>query len=181
LREPMVRLVQWGRTFGVTSTNGGWQIPDQSSAGTNLGQSPLRPPSVFNFFRPGYVPSSTTLTAGVVVPEFQIVNESSVGGYLNFIMSTISAGIGPGNPRDMKAGYTAELVLVTDPVALVRRISLLLCAGQISAANQLVIVNALTAVGEPVITAASSSSAKLNRVYAAVLMVMACAQYLIQK
>ncbi|MFM2275006.1 MAG: hypothetical protein RL211_878 [Pseudomonadota bacterium] len=178
LREPIVRLAQWGRTFGITSTNGGWQIPDQSQAGTNLGQSPLRSPSVFNFFRPGYVPSSTTLTAGVVVPEFQLLNESSTGGYLNFIMSTISAGIGPNNPRDMRAGYAAELALVTDATALVQRVCLLLSAGQVSAANQLAIVNALN--NTPV-TAASSSSTKLNRVYAAVLMVMACAQYLIQK
>jgi len=31
------------------------------------------------------------------------------------------------------------------------------------------------------VTAASSAATKLNRVYAAVLMVMACAQYLVQK
>ena len=178
LREPMVRLVQWARTFGVTSTNGGWQIPDQSQAGTNLGQSPLRSPSVFNFFRPGYAPASTTLTAGTVVPEFQLLNESSTGGYLNFIMSTISAGIGPGNPRDMRASYSAELALVLDATALVRRVSLLLSAGQVSAANQLAIVSALE---NTPLTAASSADAKLNRVRAAVLMVMACAQYLIQK
>lgn len=178
LREPMVRLVQWARTFGVTSTNGGWQIPDQSQAGTNLGQSPLRSPSVFNFFRPGYAPSSTTLTAGTVVPEFQLLNESSTGGYLNFIMSTISAGIGPGNPRDMRASYSAELALVLDATALVRRVSLLLSAGQVSAANQLAIVSALE---NTPLTVASSADAKLNRVRAAVLMVMACAQYLIQK
>lgn len=124
------------------------------------------------------MPASTTLTPGVVVPEFQILNESSTGGYLNFIMSTISAGIGPGNPRDMKASYTAELALVTDATALVRRVCLLLSAGQVSAANQAAIVAALE--NTPV-TAASSSSTKLNRVYAAVLMAMACAQYLIQK
>ena len=178
LREPMVRLTQWARTFGVTSTNGGWQIPDQSNPGTNLGQSPLRSPSVFNFYRPGFVPSSTTLNPGTVVPEFQILNESSSGGYLNFIMSTISAGIGPNNPRDMKASYAAELALVTDAAALVKRVCLLLSAGQVSAANQLAIVNALA--NTPV-TATSSAATKSNRVYAAVLMVMACAQYLVQK
>ena len=178
LREPMVRLAQWGRTFGITSTSGGWQIPDQSQSGTNLGQSPLRAPSVFNFFRPGYAPASTTLTAGTVVPEFQLLNESSTGGYLNFIMGTISAGIGPGNPRDMQASYTPELALVLDATALVRRVSLLLSGGQVSAANQLAMVSALE---NTPLTAASSASAKLNRVRAAVLMVMACAQYLIQK
>ncbi len=178
LREPILRLVQWGRTFGISSASGDWKLPDLSQTGSSLGQSPLRSPTVFNFFRPGYVPSSTGLSANAVVPEFQLVNESSVGGYLNFMMSTISAGVGPGNPRDMKASYTAELALVLDAAALVKRVSLLLAAGQVSAATQQAIVNALN---DKPLTQSSSANDKMNRVYAAVLMVMACAQYLIQK
>jgi uncharacterized protein (DUF1800 family) len=175
LREPMLRLVQWARTFGVNSTSGAWKIADLSNAGTQLGQSPLRSPSVFNFFRPGYVPSSTVLSAGLVAPEFQLVNESSVGGYLNYMMGVISSGLASG---DMNASYDTELALVLDAAALVHRLNLLLCAGQLSAANQTFIVNALNAT---VLTASSTSTAKRNRVCGAILMVMACAEYLIQK
>ena len=53
---------------------------------TRLGQSPLRSPSVFNFFRPGYVPPNTRdRRAGLVAPEFQITNEPSVVGYVNYM------------------------------------------------------------------------------------------------
>ncbi|MDO9198736.1 DUF1800 family protein, partial [Rhodoferax sp.] len=135
----------------------------------------LRSPSVFNFFRPGYVPPSTGLTVGVVAPEFQLVTESSVGGYLNYMMGVISSGL---NSGDISAAYTSELTLVTDAAALVRRINLLLCAGQLSAANHALIVTALNATA---VTASSSSTIKRNRVCAAVLMVMASAEYLIQK
>ena len=175
LREPMLRLAQWARTFGVTSTSGAWKIGDLSNAGTQLGQSPLRSPSVFNFFRPGYVPPSTALTAGVVAPEFQIVTESSVGGYLNFMTGVIMNGLSSG---DITAPYTSELALVTDAAALVQRASLLLGGGQVSAANQTLIVNALNATP---VTVASSAAVKRNRVAAAVLMVMASAEYLVQK
>jgi uncharacterized protein (DUF1800 family) len=175
LREPMVRLVQWARTFGVTSTSGSWKIGDQSDAGSRLGQSPLRAPSVFNFFRPGYVPPSTALTAGKVAPEFQLVNESSVGGYLNFMTGVVDTGF---NSGDIKAAYTNELALVTDATALVQRLNLLLCAGQLSAATQSLIVTALQATP---VTATSSATTQRNRVCAAVLMVMASAEYLIQK
>ncbi len=175
LREPMLRLVQWARTFGVSSTSGAWKIGDLSNAGTQLGQSPLRSPSVFNFFRPGYVPPSAALSAGVVVPEFQIVTESSVGGYLNYMMNVISSGI---NSGDMSAPYTAELALVTDTAALVRRLNLLLCAGQLTQPNEALIVNALNATP---VTASSSATVKRNRICAAVLMVMASSDYLIQK
>ena len=63
LREPMLRLVQWARTFGVGSTAGTWKIGDLSEPDQPLGQSPLRSPSVFNFFRPGYVPPSTAIAS----------------------------------------------------------------------------------------------------------------------
>ena len=175
LREPMVRLVQWLRTFGVASTSGAWKIGDLSNAGTQLGQSPLRSPSVFNFYRPGYVHPATTLTAGKVLPEFQIVNESSVGGYLVYMMGVISNGISSG---DIKATYTSELALVLNPAALVNRLNLLLCAGQLSSGTVSTIVSTLSATA---VTAASSDTVKRNRVCAAVLMVMAGAEYLIQK
>ncbi len=175
LREPMLRLVQWVRSFGAVSATDSWKIGDLSNAGSQLGQSPLRSPSVFNFFRPGYVPPSTALSAGAVAPEFQIVTESSVGGYLNFMMGVISSGLVSG---DITTAYGAELALVTDAPALVRRLNLLLCGGQLSVANQGLIVNALNATP---ITASSSATQKRNRICAAVLMLMASSEYLIQK
>ena len=191
LREPMLRLVQWGRSFGIRSNLGSWKIGDLSNPASQLGQSPLRSPSVFNFFRPGYVPPSTALAANqAVAPEFQIVNESSVGGYLNYMQNVIQRGIyvnGPdqaangstaSNGFDITAAYTAELALVTDAAALVNRLALLLTAGQLSASNRTLIVTALNATP---VTAASTDAVKLNRVAAAVLMVMASADYLVQK
>jgi uncharacterized protein (DUF1800 family) len=172
LREPMLRLVQWGRTFGAASAAGSWKIGDLSNAGTQLGQSPLRSPTVFNFFRPGYVPSSTALTAGAVAPEFQLVNESSVGGYLNYLQTVISNGI---NSGDIKASYSAELALADDAAALLARINLQLCAGQLTAASQNLILAALNAM------VTTTDAQKLNRVYAAVLLVMASTDYLVQK
>ena len=53
LREPMLRLVQWGRSFGIASAKGSWKIGDLSNPATQLGKSPLRPASVFNFSGPG--------------------------------------------------------------------------------------------------------------------------------
>ena len=191
LREPMLRFVQWGRTFGIASTLGSWKIGDLGNPATQLGQSPLRPPSVFNYFRPGYVPPSTALVANrSVAPEFQIVNESSVGGYLNFLQGVVrnglyvgapdqpNAGSNASNGYDITAAYAAELALVTDAVALVKRLALLLCADQLSASTQTLIVEALNATP---VTAASTDAVKRNRVAAAVLMVMASAEYLVQK
>jgi len=60
----------------------------------------------------------------------------------------------------------------------VARLNLLMCANQLSAATQALIVNALAT---PAVTAASTDGAKLYRVCAAVLLVMASPEYLVQK
>ena len=190
LREPMLRFAQWGRTFGFNSARGSWKVGDQSSA-NQLGQSPLRSPSVFNFFRPGYVPPSTAIAAAALVaPEFQLVNETTVSTYVNFMQVVTRSGMyvnGPDVPQaastaqngvDLTAAYTTEKTLVTDAAALVARLNLLLAAGQLSPATVSLIVTALNTI---TVTATSTDAGKLARIGAAVLMVMASPEYLVQK
>jgi uncharacterized protein (DUF1800 family) len=69
LREPMLRLVAWARAYNVSSAGDNWAIGNTSDAATRLGQSPLRSPSVFNFYRPGYVPPNSSIAKlGLVAP-----------------------------------------------------------------------------------------------------------------
>ncbi len=184
LREPMLRFVQWARTFNVSSISGDWKVGDLSDAGTRLGQSPLRAPSVFNFFRPGYVPEGSSLSAGAVAPEFQLVNESSVAGYLNYMQGVIDAGL---NASDIKAAYTAEIALAESPTAaapsnLVNRLNLLMAAGQLSAATVKLITDAVGLMKQTEPASATNTATNLRRrVCAAVLMVMASSEYLVQK
>lgn len=193
LREPMVRFIQWGRTFGISSAQNSWKLFSLSNTANQLAQSPLQSPSVFNFFRPGFIPPGTVFaTTQTTAPEFQIINETSVGGYLNFMQNTIRNGLycpEPSVPQaaytnylpDIQASYANELALVADPVALVNRLNLLLAAGKISAANQTLMVTALASMPINSATPATQVTQKMDRVAAAVLMVMAGAEYLIQK
>ena len=190
LREPMLRFVQWGRTFGLKSGFNSWKISATRGTDNSLGQSPLFAPSVFNFFRPGFVPPNTALAAAKTpAPEFQLVNETTVGGYLNFMQNVIRNGIFVPEPSvaegvfknyqpDVTATYTAELALALDAKALVRRLNLLMCAGQLSEPTQKIMVDALNATA---LTNSSSNDRKLDRICAGVLMVLGCTEYLIQK
>lgn len=177
VREPMLRFVQWGRTFGATSTSGNWRIGNLSDLVSGLGQSALRSPSVFNFFRPGYVPANTAIaTNSLVAPEFQLINESSTPGYVNFMTSAIGSTNGVGG--DVKAAYTSELAIAHDSTALLDRICLLLAANQITDATKATIKTALDAT---TVTQTSTTAEKQRRVYMAVLLVMASPDYLVQK
>ncbi|WP_411289869.1 DUF1800 family protein [Sphingorhabdus sp.] len=177
VREPMLRFVQWARTFGATSTSGNWRIGNLSDLVSGLGQSALRSPSVFNFFRPGYVPANTAIaTNSMVAPEFQLVNESSTPGYVNYMTSAIGSTNGVGG--DVKATYTSELAIADNSAALLDRICLLLAANQISDSSKATIKAALDAT---TVLATSTTAEKQRRIYMAILLIMASPDYLVQK
>ena len=174
LREPILRLTAWARAFGATSPSDAWAIGVTSNPGNSLGQSPLRAPSVFNFFRPGYAPPGAAFApyaaAGLVAPEFQLANETSVVGYLNTMQSVIANGRG-----DVRADYSAWRPLADDPPALVARLDTLLAAGQLQPATRATIAAAVGAMP------AGSEAARGGRVHAAVLLVMASPEFLVLK
>jgi uncharacterized protein (DUF1800 family) len=171
LREPILRVTAWARACGVSSPSDAWAMGDTSDASSGLGQAPLRSPTVFNFYRPGYVPPNTSIaSAGLVAPEFQITSESSVVGFLNFFQLLLEGGVG-----DLRADYSALLTLADTSSALVDEVSLLLCAGQLGSASRATIVGAIDAM--PSGTAAS----RLNRVRATLMLVMASPETLVQK
>ena len=177
VREPMLRFVQWARTFGATSTSGNWRIGNLSDLVSGLGQSALRSPSVFNFFRPGYVPANTAIaTNSMVAPEFQLVNESSTPSYVNYMTSAIGSTNGVGG--DVKAAYTSELAIADNSAALLDRICLLLAANQISDSSKATIK---TALDTTTVLATSTTAEKQRRIYMAILLVMASPDYLVQK
>ena len=47
--------------FGAVSAADTWAINDLSDPATKLGQSPMRSPTGFNFFRPGDVPPNSAI------------------------------------------------------------------------------------------------------------------------
>ena len=194
LREPMVRVAQWARTFKATSLKGTWKIgnPDYSAVDA-LGQSPLQAPSVFNFFRPGYVPPSTVMAfSKATAPEFQLVNESTTASYINYLQNFLYQGMwvrapeliaSPVNPTatdgpDIVPDYSAELALVGNPTGLINRLNLLLCAGQLSAETVSMMVSALSSDQT---SSASAENSKRSYVARAIMFVMCCSEYLVQK
>lgn len=171
LREPVVRLVQWARAFGVTSPTNAWPFGSTSSSSTRLAQSPGRAPSVFNWFRPGYTPPGTTIASkGLVAPEFQIANEPSVVAYINYMQTLIASGAGEAKPN-----YNELTPLATDSQALLNELNLILAAGQIGAATISQMKTALDTIS------ITTNTGITNRIQAAILLVMASPEYLVQR
>lgn len=169
LREPVVRLVQWAKAFNVTSPTNLWPFGNVASTANRIGESPGHAPSVFNWFRPGYTPPGTTIAAaGRVAPEFQITNEPSIIAYINYMQTLIINGAGEAKPD-----YSALTAIATDSQALLAELNLVLAANQISAATIAQMKTALDTI------ATTTSTGINNRIYAALVLVMACPEYLV--
>lgn len=171
LREPVMRLANWARAFHAKSSSGRYQMGNIDDPLWGIAQAPMRSPSVFNFFKPEYVPPNTGIaTANLVAPEMQITDEISVTGYLNFMRDTIANGTGINN--DIRADYAPELALADSPDSLVNRVNLLLMQGQMSATLRSQILAAINS---------NPGNSKLNKVYLAVFLTMASPEYIVQK
>jgi uncharacterized protein (DUF1800 family) len=171
LREPVLRLANWLRAFHATSSSGRFQMGSLDDPLWELAQTPMRSPSVFNFFRPEYIPPNSSIAAAnKFSPEMQITQEMSVTGYLNFMRDALQNGTGISN--DIKADYTAELALAGTPDLLVDRVNLLLMQNQMSSTLRAQILAAINS---------NPNNSNINRVYLAIFLTMASPEYLVQK
>jgi uncharacterized protein (DUF1800 family) len=183
LREPTIRLANWGRTFNARSKLGHFGLGETGSPSV-LNQGVLDAPSVFNFWRAGYVPPHTRISgAGKVAPEFQVVSELTVAAYANFMQATISTGVGINQVTysgvDTLSDYTPEIAIASDAEALLDRLNMLLFYGQMPASLRATILTAVNAIKLP--TTGSTTSARTNRAKLAILLSMVSGDYLIQR
>ena len=174
LLEPVLRVAQWLRALGARSASGHYlMVWDLDAAG----QRALLAPSVFGYYRPGYVPPNTRFAAtGSTAPEFQIVNESSVAAWINTAESMAGSGLGwTSTGADVSVDHDALGALADngDPGALVQQLNLLLLGGRMSPALQQGLLDTVASVGP-------GTSAAAHRARAATFLVLASAEYLIQ-
>ena len=188
VREPVVRLAQWMHTFKATSQLGTWYLRDTSDPEASLGQSALTAPTVFNFFRPGYAPPGSDLAAAnLVAPELQVLDETSVIGYGNYMQRVVQRGVGASGPPNtgpadvIASGYESLLPLAADATQLVDQIDLLLTAHTLSASDKRTIIDATNTVALTSTDAVKLAQAKLTRVQLAVYLTMLAPSYLVQK
>jgi uncharacterized protein (DUF1800 family) len=181
VREALVRYTEWARAFSAQSRNGGYYLGSTEDMIWGLGEMPLRSPTVFNWFAPGYVPPGTSIeAAGLVGPEFQMTNVTSVVGFLNYVQNAIGADAKDG--PDVFAAYDAELGLAATPTALVDRINLLLMAGQMNSTLETEIVNAVSAINVPTSGDPNAINAALAaRVQTAIYLTIASPDYTAQQ
>jgi uncharacterized protein (DUF1800 family) len=190
VREPVLRLSAFLRAFPHTSDTGYYRVGNTDNPGASLGQTPMRSPSVFNFYRPGFVPPGTqTAARGLVAPEMQLASETTAAGYVNTMRDNLAAGVGlsngaPFNRRDIQGTYAAELALAADAAALVERVTSRLAYGAAGAALKAEIALAVNSIVIPALNTGGTNQAQIDaakrtRVNAAILLTLAAPEFVV--
>ncbi len=146
LRDPVVRYLNLLRAFGAHSEDS--FIADNGYILQQLGrQHPLSAPSVFNFFLPGHSPPGEIANAGLVAPEFQIVNSSSIVHMINIQDQLLFSEFAiPTVPPFAPVTLALDEIisLAEDVEALLDRPDILLTQGTMSSGTRDVIRGVLT-------------------------------------
>ena len=142
LREPFLRITHLLRAFNFNPTANlpGYNLGSISSA--TLGQFPLSAPSVFNFYFPDYQPPGPIGDAGLVGPEFQILN--TVFGITT--PNNIYALIHNTRVGSFSLNLSPQAALGNSTEALVDNIDMLLTHGTLSAETRAKVIMAIDSI-----------------------------------
>ncbi len=213
LREPLLRLTHFWRAMGAIHRCGrdytagttiyhyanqpyryagystAWGTSD-SIYGSGVGQAPLNAFSVFNFFKPSYLPPGEMTAAGLFGPEFQINTDtlitnstnSTAGKAWNFDVSDVCA---PNDDNgDVKINRAQDAALAGnanggpgDPATLlIDAYNIRFMSGQMSPFMRQVLLNNLNPIG-----IADGANWRALRISRALLLILTSPEYMIQK
>ena len=133
VREPLLRLMHVLRAMDASSGTG--RSGEYWTMGLHLGQVPLRAPSVFNFFSPGYAPPGGIAEAGLVAPELELLTDYMLPSHESNFFSRVSSWTvegPPGQAGTFQVNIARDIPLAADAAALVDRYDLLFLSGRMS-------------------------------------------------
>ncbi len=168
LRQPVLFITNILRAFSAASDGVGL-----SDRARNMGQEPFNPPTVFSYYRPGYVIPGTTLLG----PEFDIQSSAAAIYHANFANTMVFSRIGTA-PAGTALDLTGLQSLSTSDLtgaAVVDELNRLLMHGAMSPAMRTKIIQTITAL--PGVTAADH----LKRARWALYLVTTSSQYQISR
>ena len=133
LKEPLIRLTQVWRAFQPQTIPSAFNY---AWAESELGQAPLNSPSVFNFFRPSFSQPGEINDGGLVSPEFQILDETSIITITNRLLAnTLWSHNFKHDTQGQRIAIdiSTEMDLEADREALLDHLDLLMLGGRMSA------------------------------------------------
>lgn len=192
LIQPLERFMNLFLSFDLQTPSGKYYFRDINQLQDKVEQAVLNAPSVFNFFTPFFAETKYVSPSELVSPEFQIFHSISSIHYLNLIENSLKRqpfvnftlvhpdnGLLTDNQDDRPSlDLSTELNIYNNKgvEALLDRLNLILCRGQLSQATKDLIAGTIHSY-ESNVGSYSSERALQDTIY----FVMASPDYIIQK
>jgi uncharacterized protein (DUF1800 family) len=186
-------MPQLARSGTVVMQEDTWNMGYTDSGGAaSLMQTPLRSPTVFNYYYPGYQFPGILASAGLTTPEFQLTTDTGISSQLNFMEGGLLNNTGNTNGLSSFTGGNGSIVLDLGPwmttnytanagiPSLVSAINTLLAAGQLSTSAQSAIVSYVASTNFAYSSPPTYTQMR-DRVRAVVHLVASSPDYVIQK
>jgi uncharacterized protein (DUF1800 family) len=139
LREPVFAVASIVRGLGATVNDSN----NLAAQATNLGQTLFMPPTVFNYFAPGYtIPAEFTPGATLLGPEFQLQSPSAAVARSNMVSAMVYGSLGSGAVID----WSYLTSLAANPQALVDCVNNVFMYGSMPGTVQTQILSAVNAL-----------------------------------
>ncbi len=186
IREPVLNFVHWARAFDVSPASTELEGKLIWNANDQLGQSPFGSLSVFNFYRPGFIPGGTQAgERGLTVPEMQLVNAAARNGYIEFMTDYImDRSYVIGNDKDaisFKPDYSDLILLWDDIPAMIDHLDKLLTFGRMSDDTKQNITDLMAEITVRSDTTENAADDKLLRAELAVLLTVTSPEFMTQQ
>ena len=159
LKQPVERMINLYKAFNVQTPSGKFWFRDDLELLPTVEQSFLGAPTVFNFFTPFYAEQEFVAVNDMVSPEFEILNSTSGIHYINVLEdalkrrpfgnrtkpNSINTGLTINSTDQPYYNFSDELTIYNTLglSALIDRIDLLLCHGQLTAGTKTIITNTI--------------------------------------
>ena len=186
VREPVLNFVHWARAFDVqpVSPENEWTLLyNAENASDNFGMMPMSSPSVFNFYRPGFVATGTESgDANLTVPEFQLLLNGNRAGYAKEMSAYVFDNTyGPDkDSASFTPDYSDEIALVDDPEALADHLDTLLLSGRMSADTRKAIVDGVPSIPVRTDTAEHTAEDEFKQAAFAITVAVTSPEYMIR-
>ncbi|HEX8280759.1 MAG TPA: DUF1800 family protein, partial [Chthoniobacterales bacterium] len=166
---------------------------DVNSSNSDLGQTPLDSPTVFNFFFPDYKHPGSLAANNITTPEFQLTTDTNVVTLTNAVAASILSSAntngltsyrtgGNAITMDLSPYMTAAQTSNAAIPALVDKLGDLLTGGQLSAEVKTAIVSFVAnTTNFPYTAAAPTNTQMRDRVRAIVHLIITSPEYAIQR
>jgi len=158
-REPLLKLTALWRYYHAAASVGLYTFNNPQNG---YAERPLGASSVFNFYSPFYAPPGEIADSGLVAPEFQIINESTVAASANDLTARSNAYVGnSGNkPETIAIDLSSLTAIANDANAMADQINHDLLYGRMSAAMKASLVKMINAI--PATSAVTRAQAALQ-------------------